>query len=72
MVIRVPTPYPAKSMQRSARSAPASVTARRVILLSKLRMRDRAQLVVLAYESGLVRPGGGGQESCPRSITRST
>jgi len=27
--------------------------------MSKLGARDRAQLVVLAYESGLVTPGGG-------------
>ena len=27
----------------------------------KLRVRDRAQLVVLAYESGLVRPGWSGE-----------
>ena len=27
--------------------------------MSKLQARDRAQLVVLAYESGLVHPGGG-------------
>ena len=27
-------------------------------ILSKLRVRDRAQAVIAAYESGLVRPGG--------------
>lgn len=31
--------------------------------MSKLHARDRAQLVVLAYESGLVTPGGGGPGS---------
>jgi DNA-binding NarL/FixJ family response regulator len=28
-------------------------------VMTKLAARDRAQLVVLAYESGLVTPGGG-------------
>ncbi|HZR94562.1 MAG TPA: response regulator transcription factor [Gaiellaceae bacterium] len=32
-------------------------------LLQKLALRDRTQLVVTAYESGLVRPGDGPQES---------
>ncbi len=27
-------------------------------ILAKLGARDRAQLIVMAYESGLVRPGG--------------
>jgi DNA-binding NarL/FixJ family response regulator len=39
--------------------------------LGKLRARDRAQLVVMAYESGLVRPGPARVEPAParRSIT---
>jgi DNA-binding NarL/FixJ family response regulator len=28
-------------------------------LLTKLRARDRAQLVMIAYEAGVVAPGGG-------------
>jgi DNA-binding NarL/FixJ family response regulator len=40
--------------------SPLTVKTHLARLFSKLDARDRAQLVVLAYESGLVRPGGGG------------
>ncbi|MEV2270151.1 response regulator transcription factor [Nonomuraea africana] len=40
--------------------SPATVKTHVNRIMSKLGLHDRAQLVVLAYESGLVRPGGGG------------
>ena len=48
---------------RTPRSAPGSTSARPTAkthvshVMTKLYARDRAQLVVIAYESGLIRPG---------------
>jgi len=38
--------------------SPATVKTHVSRVLTKLGLRDRAQLVIAAYESGLIRPGG--------------
>jgi DNA-binding NarL/FixJ family response regulator len=38
--------------------SPATVKTHVSRILTKLGMRDRAQLVIAAYESGLITPGG--------------
>ncbi|HEY2280555.1 MAG TPA: LuxR C-terminal-related transcriptional regulator, partial [Streptosporangiaceae bacterium] len=36
-------------------------------IMTKVNARDRAQLVVMAYETGLVTPGGHRHGACPRN-----
>ncbi|GAA2407026.1 response regulator transcription factor [Actinomadura vinacea] len=48
--------------------SPATVKSAVSRIMAKLRVRDRAQLVVLAYESGMVAPGyAGGTGTQPRA-----
>jgi hypothetical protein len=45
---------------RGGAFAPAAVKGHIARVLAKLGLRDRAQVVVLAYETRIVRPGGPG------------
>ena len=46
--------------------SPATVKTHANRAMMKLDARDRAQLVVVAYETGLLRPGDRGRDSGPR------
>lgn len=50
---------------RSLHISPATARTYVSRLLAKLAARDRSHLVILSYESGLVRPGEAGPSACP-------
>ena len=56
----LPGEYPGRLPGEGDENALSPLTAKTHVsrIMTKLNVRDRAQLVVIAYESGLVTPGG--------------
>lgn len=63
---------PAPRSRRRAALSDATVKSHIARILAKLGLRDRVQVVVLAYETGIARPGETGQTAPPsRTVSES-